>query len=412
MGTFSGDAFASHEPARLPANIHHYFSSKSWIEGAALDQLEKMSRLPGVKAVAAFPDLHPGKYGATGVALLSERLHPLLVGNDIGCGMSLFELDLPVRKLKLDKAANRLRRMDSVKTDDASQRLGDIDLPNDLFSHALGTIGGGNHFCELQAVESLLGDVEGAALEKQSSYLLVHSGSRGLGADVFSSIYANIPDLVHGLDAVTDAAVSWLEKHDQCVTWASLNRRMIAEKAASLLNADLRLVADVPHNLVRRTSDGFVHYKGAAAVTPGEIAPIAGSRATLSYVVKATDKVVGSFGGISHCAGRKYDRATMHGRVGKTRSERDGLLRNSWGGVAICDDRDLVIEEASSAYKDAGQVVTDLQAEGLIDSLAAMRPLVTYKKAVGEDGVTQHTGKPDHRRKEGHKKGGHKDGRY
>lgn len=159
MGTFSGDAFASHEPARLPANIHHYFSSKSWIEGAALDQFEKMSRLPGVKAVAAFPDLHPGKYGATGVALLSERLHPLLVGNDIGCGMSLFELDLPVRKLKLDKAATRLRRMDSVKTDDASQRLGDIDLPNDLFSHALGTIGGGNHFCELQAVESLLGDV-------------------------------------------------------------------------------------------------------------------------------------------------------------------------------------------------------------------------------------------------------------
>ena len=97
MGTFFGDASASHEPARPPANIHHYFSSKSWIEGAALDQLEKMSRLPGVKAVAAFPELHPGQYGATGVALLSATLHPLLIGHDIGCRLSLFELDLPCR---------------------------------------------------------------------------------------------------------------------------------------------------------------------------------------------------------------------------------------------------------------------------------------------------------------------------
>ena len=115
MGNSSGGTVVPIEPTSVPANIHHYFSADSWIEGAALHQLEKMSRLRGVRSISAFPDLHPGKYGATGVALLSDRLHPLLVGNDIGCGMSLFELDLPLRKLKLDKAANRLRRFDAIR---------------------------------------------------------------------------------------------------------------------------------------------------------------------------------------------------------------------------------------------------------------------------------------------------------
>ena len=93
----------------------------------------------------------------------------------------------------------------------------------------------------------------------------------------------------------------------------------------------------------------------------------------------------------------------MHGRVGRTRSERDDLLRNAWGGVAICDDRDLVIEEASSAYKDAGQVVADLEAAGLVESLAAMRPLLTYKKALDEEGGTRRSNKQGHRQKGRHK---------
>lgn len=395
MGTFFGDTSVSTQPACTPATIHHYFSDESWIEGAALDQLDRMARLPGVRSIAAFPDLHPGKYGATGVALLSDRLHPLLVGNDIGCGMSLFELDLPLRKLKLDRAASRLRRFDALAVDDAAGRLDGVGLPGDLFADALGTIGGGNHFCELQAVESLSSPVSG--IDRQGLYLLVHSGSRGFGAAVLSDSLSAEPDLMSGLDASSPAGLHWLGRHDQCVAWASLNRILIAEKAASALGAECRLVTDVPHNLVRRSEKGYVHHKGAAAVDPGMIAPLAGSRATLSYIVRATEKVAGSLGGISHGAGRKYDRATMHGRVGRTRSERDDLLRNAWGGIAICDDRALVIEEAPSAYKDAGQVVADLVAAGLVESLAAMRPLVTYKKAVDEEGRARRPDKPDHR---------------
>lgn len=401
MGNFFGDITVPHPPACVPAAIHHYFSAESWIEGAALNQLEKMSRLHGVRSIAAFPDLHPGKYGATGVALLSDRLHPLLVGNDIGCGMSLFELDLPLRKLKLDKAASRLRRFDTLAIDDPSSCLDNAGLPTDLFADALGTIGGGNHFCELQAVENV--SSRACGLDRQSLYLLVHSGSRGLGAAVFSDILSVETDLMSRLDAASPAGLRWLAQHDQCVAWASLNRELIAQKAASALGSDCRPVADVPHNLVRRTEDGYVHHKGSAAVGPGAVAPVAGSRATLSYVVRATDKVVASLGGISHGAGRKYDRATMHGRVGRTRSERDDLLRNAWGGIAICDDRDLVIEEAPSAYKDAEQVVADLEAAGLVESLAAMRPLVTYKKAVDEEDRASRPAKRGHRQMGRHK---------
>src|SRR5690242_1738092 len=107
MGNLIGGLGPSSSRAAPAAHIQHCFSPQTWIEGAALEQLRHVAALPGVTSVAAFPDLHPGKYGPTGIAVLSQRLHPQLIGNDIGCGMSLFELDLPLRKLRIDKAAER-----------------------------------------------------------------------------------------------------------------------------------------------------------------------------------------------------------------------------------------------------------------------------------------------------------------
>lgn len=405
MGNSIGSKSSPVTPAISPAVINHFFSGSTWIEGAALDQLAEMSRLPGVSQIAAFPDLHPGKYGATGVALASDRLYPLLIGNDIGCGMSLFRLDLPLRKLRIDKAAERLRRLEAEEIGDPALLLEEAGLPVSLAPDALGTIGGGNHFCELQAVETLAEGGAGAGLDGQGLYLLVHSGSRSLGAAVFSEAVSAHSclgaDLAAGLLPGSEAGVAWLASHDQCVAWASLNRRLIAARAAAALRADLHLVADVPHNLVRSSGRDFVHYKGAAAVTPDVLAPVAGSRASLSYVVRPGEGVSRSLGGISHGAGRKYDRASMHGRAGRNRSEREHLLRNAWGGIAICDDRALVVEEAASAYKDAGQVVADLENEKLVTVLASFRPLVTFKKAVDEAEVEQRRRKPEYRREGG-----------
>ncbi|MFA6157928.1 RNA ligase RtcB family protein, partial [Mesorhizobium sp.] len=379
MGKSIGSSGSSSPRIVATAHIQHCYSPRTWIEGAALQQLQTVAALPGVTSIAAFPDLHPGKYGPTGIAVLSERLHPQLIGNDIGCGMSLFELDLPLRRLRIDKAVGRLRQIEAEDVDPHAALAG-ADLPTDLFLEALGTVGGGNHFCELQAVDQA--DAAGEGLfDRQKLYLLVHSGSRGLGAFVFGRMLGLPSAVTAGLDPESAEGRNWLGQHDICVTWASINRRLIAERAASALRSEVRLLADVPHNLVRRRADGFVHHKGSAAVRMGDVAPIAGSRASLSHVVRALDGTGPSLGGISHGAGRKYDRATMHGRVGRNKSERDALLRNAWGGQLICDDRNLVIEEAASAYKDAGQVAQDLADAGLVVPLVTMKPLVTYKRA-------------------------------
>ncbi|NKC52144.1 RNA ligase RtcB family protein [Ochrobactrum cytisi] len=374
-----------------PATFRRFYSGQSWIEGEALRQLEEMSRLDGVQTLAAFPDLHPGKYGATGVALLSDRLHPLLIGNDIGCGMSLFALDLPLRKLRIDKAELRLRELEQQQIGDPVEALSAHGLPHDLSPEALGTIGGGNHFCELQAVDRVFKSNSGHLIDDQYLYLLVHSGSRGVGAAVLAEFLACNENPNTGFQRDDPVSAQWMAMHDRCVTWAALNRRLIAERAARALRADLTLVADVPHNLVRFLPEGIVHHKGAAATGGGDLVPIAGSRASLSYVVRAREEVQQSLGAISHGAGRKYDRASMRGRVGASRSHREQLARNDWGGRAICDDRSLLIEEAASAYKDCSRVVADLEAHQLVERVAAMRPLVTYKKAVDRPGNSRET---------------------
>ena len=374
MGNPFGDTIPFDVEARGCA-VSRFYSSATWIEGEAIRQLEEVAVRPGMLALAAFPDLHPGKYGPVGMAALADRLYPQLIGNDIGCGMSLFELDLPLRKLRLDRAAAQLRGLEEIELDDPSERLVAGGMAGDWFAGALGTIGGGNHFCELQAVE----DVSDGTLDRQRLHLLVHSGSRSLGASLFGELIAARGSMPEGLELGTEPAVEYLLDHNGAVAWASLNRQMIAERAAAALRTDVRLIADVPHNLVRVTDRGVVHYKGAAAVVEGGLAPVAGSRATLSNVVRAGSGVVSSLGGISHGAGRKYDRKAMHGRAGGIRSEREALAGNPWGGIAICDNRNLLVEEAASAYKDAGKVVADLESFGLVEPVATMRPLVTYK---------------------------------
>src|SRR5512132_4275904 len=128
------------------APIHVFASSKSWIEGNATLQLQQVAGLPSVRAVAAMPDLHPGKYGPVGCAILADRIHPQLVGSDIGCGMGLFELDIAARKLRLDQPWDG----------DIDRVLIDAGLHATTFDASLGSIGGGNHFCEIQAIEEIL----------------------------------------------------------------------------------------------------------------------------------------------------------------------------------------------------------------------------------------------------------------
>lgn len=365
-------------PAKGAAPIHRFYSDRAWIEGAAEDQLNLVAGMAGVAAVAAFPDLHPGKYGPVGSAILADRIYPQLIGNDIGCGMSLYALDLPARKLRLDKAAARLRQLQGRWDGDAAGRLAAEGLPADLHGQALGTIGGGNHFCEVQMVDETADTarLKAAGLARGDLVLLVHSGSRSLGLTVFETVL----DRFGGLDPDSPEGKAYRLAHDRAVSWAALNRALIAERAARALRSDLRLVADAPHNLLEAHAGGLLHRKGAARAD-GALVPLAGSRDALSHLLAPLKDKPEALASLAHGAGRKYDRRSMTGRAGTTRSDRDSLARTSFGGLVVCEDRQLLIEEAPGAYKDPAQVLNDLQSAGLAEPVAALKPLLTFKKA-------------------------------
>lgn len=358
------------------ATVTKLYSSSAWVDGRAEDQLQHVATWAGVHQIAAFPDLHPGKFGPVGCAVLADRIYPQLVGNDIGCGMALFALDLPVRRFKLDKAVRRIRVLGEPVEGAQNDRLEQIGLRTDMFAQSLGTIGGGNHFCEVQTLTERQDTCE---LDPSCVYLLVHSGSRGLGEATFGALP---PGAFSGMSPGGSDAADYLAGHDAAVAWARLNRQIIAERAADALRADLRLVADVPHNLLERTSGGWLHRKGAA-VAKG-LVPVAGSRATSSYLVQplGLDAAMAS---LSHGSGRRYDRASMHGRVRGKRSDIAAMERTPFGGRVICENRDLMIEEAPQAYKSSKDVVSDLEATGVAMPVATLNPLLTFKTTRKED---------------------------
>jgi release factor H-coupled RctB family protein len=365
------------------ALVHSFYTSRSWIEGQAVRQLEQVASLPGVKAVAAMPDLHPGKYGPVGCAILADQIHPQLVGSDIGCGMGLFALDVPIRKLRLDKTADRLKGLEGPWDGSAVDALAEADLSSTAFDASLGTIGGGNHFCELQAIEDIIEPdiAAGAGLDPAQTYALVHSGSRGLGYKILER------QLAQGcapLDPGSDAGETYFASHDEAVQWAALNRKVIAERAAQAVRGAPRLLVDLPHNLAERCGDSVVHRKGAAPSDRG-LVPIPGSRGTLSYLVEPlAASSPKSLASLAHGAGRQYDRTSMHGREGRKKSDLLRLARNPFGGVVVCDDRDLLIEESPDAYKNIAHVIADLTEFGLARVVATFRPLITFKKARSE----------------------------
>ena len=161
-----------------------FASSKSWIEGEAVRQLYAAAKLDGVRYAVGFPDLHPGKGSPVGAAFVTESvICPHLIGGDIGCGMALFETDMVRRDAKLDRWAERYFHLENPWDEEVGEFLAEHDLESTGFDRALGTIGGGNHFAEIQVVEKVLDAdaFKATGLAKQQLVMLIHSGSRGVG---------------------------------------------------------------------------------------------------------------------------------------------------------------------------------------------------------------------------------------
>jgi release factor H-coupled RctB family protein len=171
----------------IETKVRLFASAKSWVEGEALCQLYAAARLEGMRLAVGFPDLHPGKGSPVGSAFVTEGLiYPYLIGGDVGCGMALFKTDLVQRDIKLNRWADLRFDLEHPWEGEVQEVLAASELESTEFDQALGTLGGGNHFAELQMVDEVLDAraFKRFGLGKQQLIVLVHSGSRGLGESI------------------------------------------------------------------------------------------------------------------------------------------------------------------------------------------------------------------------------------
>ncbi|QVL32787.1 RNA ligase RtcB family protein [Telmatocola sphagniphila] len=356
-------------------------SASNWVETSAIDQLKKTATLPGITQAIGFPDLHPGPGCPVGAAFVSDAmLYPHLAGNDIGCGMALYRSGLPARRPNLDRWVKKLKGLEVPWEGDAVERLESAGL-SPAATSALGTIGGGNHFAELQCIDTIIDPVGAAAagLTEDELVLLVHSGSRGLGEAILRDHVAAHKGT--GLSADSTAAADYVRRHDHAVAWARENRRLIAERFVSMTGGEVTTLLDNCHNSITLAPwagpTNWVHRKGAAAGDMGPLV-IPGSRGAMSYLVAPQGDLASAAYSLAHGAGRKWARSDAKDRL-RVRFSPEALSRTDLGGRVICHDNDLIYEEAPQAYKDIGRVVQDLVEAGLVSVLATLRPLITYK---------------------------------
>jgi release factor H-coupled RctB family protein len=120
-----------------------------------------------------------------------------------------------------------------------------------------------------------------------------------------------------------------------------------------------------------------VHRKGAV-VAEDDAVVIPGSRGALSYLVKPIGDGESRAWSLAHGAGRKWARSAARLRM-RERFGLHQLVQTPLGSRVVCEERDLLYEEAPGAYKNIEAVIQDLLDAGLVSLIATFRPLLTYK---------------------------------
>ena len=357
-------------------------SRKNWIEGEAVAQLRKTAGLPGMRLAVGLPDLHPGRGHPVGAAFITAGVfYPQLVGNDVGCGMGLWQTDLARQKFKQDKYVKQLRDLESPWDGDTAEWLRQYGVEPAEVDAALGTIGGGNHFAEVQDWHEIQDEAafEDLHLQHLALVILVHSGSRGLGERLLQSHLDRHG--ADGLSADTEEAALYLRGQERAGRWAAANRALIVRRLAEQLHCSGERVVDICHNSITAVEyegqGGWLHRKGAAPADAGALV-IPGTRGSLSYLVIPTGPQRDNAWSLAHGAGRRWNRQSARARL-KDRYRADSLVRTEIGSAVICEDKDLLYEEAPQAYKNIDVVVNDMVEAGLIRVVATLKPLITYK---------------------------------
>jgi len=347
-------------------------SKRNWIDTRSVETLQQLTSYRGITRVVGLPDLSVGRV-PNGMALFSTgRIYPHLIGSDIGCGMALYESKIKAKKIRTERFYKYLRKIET---------LDEIEVESKLEGYNLGSIGRGNHFAELHRVnevhDSRLFDEQG--LNVESLYTLVHSGSRAYGQIVFDRVSGKY-DPTQGIESSSKEAQEYLVNHDRAIENAKRSREVIAHKLlkAIKINTQPSLVSDIAHNSIIQYKEGWLHRKGATPTDKGAVV-IAGSRGSLSYLVMPRDDTTLSNYSLAHGAGRKWERGSVEAKL-KNRYTKSELLTTAIGSRVICEDKKLLYEEASEAYKNIDIVIGDLVEAGLATIIASFKPILTYKE--------------------------------
>ena len=358
-------------------------AKQSFVDANAKTQLHATASLAGMVQAVGMPDLHPGTKSPVGAVFVSEGfIHPALIGGDIGCGMAVYRTSLSSNEVSdsgVKKLADKLIGVEGPWEQPAAFLTNYLSAEEieevREWETSLGTIGGGNHFAEFQQITKATTD----DFTVDEVVLVVHSGSRGLGQQILKE-----SGMLYAVD--DPATKEYLRRHDLACRWAKANRDVIALRFLSKISrhnlsfndlAPLR-VLDIWHNNVEFDSEEntYIHRKGAAPATSGIII-IPGSRGTLSAYVEPIPTSTTAYS-LAHGAGRAQSRASAFKKLSK-RYRPEDLQRTPLGGWVICEDKDLIYEEAPEGYKEVETVVADLVQVGACDVIAWGIPRVSYK---------------------------------
>lgn len=385
---------------------------KSWcaeVEPGALSQAENLARHPALAHhVALMPDCHQG-YGMPigGVVAARDAVIPSAVGVDIGCGMIAVETGVPAERfadMQFRRAIqNRLKERipagegmshkENQDWDGFESYLDNngkvADFANSLDRKNLGTLGGGNHFIELQKSDAGF------------AWLMIHSGSRNLGKRV-EELYHNKAQKLNARYRVElpDPDLAFLplaeqEGHDYfrdmlfALRYALENRRRMMEVFKKTLaefvpEADFLREVNIHHNYAA-IEEHFgeklcVHRKGATSAKLDEIGIIPGSMGTASYIVRGLGNPE-SFMSCSHGAGRRMSRiaACTNLAVEECDAAMDGIVCERWQPYRKHGKAkgQMDLSEAPQAYKVIEEVIESER--DLIEPLVRLTPMAVLK---------------------------------
>lgn len=364
------------------------------LEEEALDQARNLSDLPfACGHIALMPDAHSG-YGMPigGVLAAADVIVPNAVGVDIGCGMRAVKLPVPAQKLyeKRDSILNDIQRSiptgfnwhKTPREHSLFRSVPDIPVIRAELENArrqLGTLGGGNHFIELQR------DQNG------ESWVMVHSGSRNLGkktCDVYNRMareknYYNLPDSwqLWGLPVNSPPGREYFSAMRFCLDFARANREQMMKTILEIVERHLKIKTDglehidVHHNYAAAEKHGggkcIIHRKGAVRAEGTVIIP--GSMGTPSYICRGLLNPH-SFISCSHGAGRSMGRNAAR----KAYSAESVLKEMKQKDISLfkANKKDTA-EECSAAYKDISKVME--QQSDLVEVLLELKPMGVIK---------------------------------